>query len=81
MIEARNSCAVPENNHERAKTVPDAEDIKLAVEVEIIERKTITVIIITMTVKTLSSLLMTLSKSLRLAVIAFRSRPISTENC
>lgn len=78
IIEARNSCAVAENNHESASTVPEAEEMILAVEVETKLRKTRITITTTMKVKTLSSLLTTLSRSFKLAMIAFRSRPIST---
>ena len=78
MIEARNSCAVAENNHESASTVPEAEEMMLAVDEETKLRKTRITITATRKVKTLSSLLTTLSRSFKLAIMAFRSRPIST---
>jgi len=80
IIDARNSCAVAENSHDSASTVPDAEVMILAVEAEIKLRNTRTTITATMNVKTPSSLLMTLSRSFKLAIIAFRSRLTSAKN-
>ena len=60
--------------------MPDAEVMILAVEAEIKLRNTRTTMAATMKVNTPSSLLMTLSRSFKLAIIALRSRPTSAKN-
>jgi hypothetical protein len=75
----RNSWAVAENSQERART-EDPSDVKTPdAEVEIMETKTRIVMMATMNMKMSSSFETTESRSFKDAVIAFRSRPISTQ--
>src|SRR5690349_19187435 len=78
MQDCKNSWAVAENNQERANTEPPSELNTPDAEVEMMEMKTIMTMTKTMNMKISSSLETTESRSLSDAVMAFRSRPIST---
>src|ERR1700730_17362128 len=79
MQDWRNSCAVAEKSQERAKTVEPADVRTPEADVEINEMRTKIVMTATMNKKTESNFDTTESRSFSDAVIALRSRPISTQ--
>ena len=79
MHDCKNSWAVAENSQERAKTVDPADVSTPEADVEINEMKTKIVMTVTINKKTSSNLETTESRSFNDAVIALRSRPISTQ--